>query len=140
MIGAFKRLKMNRARRSISLILLGAVCAIGLLLAGHRYLLLGAINDALKTQEALDASFAVALKAGAIVPGSPSQNTSSAVIDHLTQTAAVRQAVTHIAASMELGQLAEAALWVVALAIAFIWLRRSDSNFGGSEGASKMSK
>jgi len=140
MIGAFKRLKMYKPRQSISLILLGAVCAIGLLLAGHRYLLLGALNDALKTQEALDASFSVALKAGAIVPSSPSQNTSSAVMDHLTQTATVRQAVTQIAASIELGQMAEAALWIVALAIAFIWLRRSDSNVGGRESSSKISK
>lgn len=140
MIDAIQQLKMSKPKRSISLVVLGAVCAIGLLLAGHRYLLLGAINDALKTQEALDASFSVALKAGATVPSSPSQTASSAVIDHLAQTAAVRQAVTQIAASIELGQMAEAALWLVALAIAFIWLRRSDHGVGGSESSSTSSK
>lgn len=140
MIGAFQKLKMSKPKRSISLVVLGAVCAIGLLLTGHRYLLLGAINDALKTQEALDASLSVALKAGAIVLSSPSQNTSSAIIDHLAQTAAVRHAVTQIAASIEFGQMAEAALWVVALAIAFSWLRRSDHGVGVSESSSTSSK
>lgn len=123
---------MRKPKRTILMTFAGAVCAVGLLLAGHGYFLLGAVEDALKTQQALDDSLLAALRAGTIVKDQAA-GAANAITDHVTHTTTVRRAVSEVTASVRLGQMVAAALWAAALALTLTSLRRSGTSIGGAD-------
>jgi hypothetical protein len=122
---------MKKSKTSILLILLGTVCAIGLLLVSYGYFSLRAVDDALKTQDAIDSSFSVAIKAGTVAQIGTNSTTSNVFASHLAQTAEVRQAVSRIADNLQSNNLIIAALWIVAFAFTLILLRLDSNPSGG---------
>ena len=76
---------LNTPKRRLPLVavLLGFIFAIGAILSGQRYFLLQAVEDALKTQTALDESFLVAMKAGAAGANSSHSEFAKAVEAHI---------------------------------------------------------
>jgi hypothetical protein len=110
---------LNESRRkpSLTVVLLGIICAIGVILSGQRYFLLQAVEDALKTQKALDDSFLMAVNAGAVGPNTSQSEFAKAVAAHLEQTSNVRQAVSQLNVNIEASDILSAGLWAAALVI-----------------------
>jgi hypothetical protein len=110
-------LKGSRRKPPLAVVLLGIICAIGVILSGQRYFLLQAVEDALKTQKALDESFLVAVNAGAVGPNTSQSEFAKAVAVHLEQTADVRRAVSQLNVNIETSEILGAGLWAAALVI-----------------------
>ena len=123
-------LKEPRRKLPLAVVLLGIICAIGVILSGQRYFLLQAVEDALKTQKALDESFLVAVNAGAVGPTNGSQSGfAKAVAVHLEQTAGVRRAVSQLSVNIETSEMLSASLWAAALAIlGFLTIRKREAS------------
>ena len=121
-------LKTSKRKLPVVGVLLAIVCAIGVILTAQRYFLLQAVEDALKTQKALDESFMVAINAGVVGPNTSPSEFAKTVAAHLEQTADVRRAVSELSASIETSEILSATLWtVVLLALGFSAVRRGEA-------------
>lgn len=113
----------------LAAVLLGIICAIGVILSGQRYFLLQAVEDALKTQRALDESFLVAVNAGAVGPNASQSGFAKAVAVHLEQTADVRRAASQLNVNIETSEMLSASLWAAALVIlGFLTIRKRETS------------
>jgi hypothetical protein len=122
-------LKEHRRMPPLAAVLLGIICAIGVILSGQRYFLLQAVEDALKTQRALDESFLVAVNAGAVGPNASQSGFAKAVAVHLEQTADVRRTVSQLNVNIETSEMLSASLWAAALAIlGFLTIRKRETS------------
>jgi C4-dicarboxylate-specific signal transduction histidine kinase len=105
-------------------LLLGILCAVGLIVSSQRYYLLQAADDLLKTHNALDESFSMAIAARVARPGSSSKELASAVTEHLQQTGEVRRATSQLHSKIRASELLSIGLWVAALAIILFALNK----------------
>jgi hypothetical protein len=122
-------LRESRRKPPLGVVLLGIICAIGVILSGQRYFLLQAVEDALKTQRALDESFLVAVNAGAVESNWSQSVLAKAVAVHLEQTADVRRAVSQLNVNIETSEMLSASLWAAALVIlGFLAIRKRDTS------------
>jgi hypothetical protein len=122
-------LKEPRRKPPLAVVLLGIICAIGVILSGQRYFLLQAVEDALKTQRALDESFLVAVNAGAVGPDASQSGFAKAVAVHLEQTADVRRAVSQLNVNIKTSEMLSASLWAAALVtLGFLAIRKRDTS------------
>ena len=110
-------LKKQRRKLSLAVVVLSIICAIGLILSGQRYYLLRAVEDALKTQKALDESFLVAVNAAAHRPNGSQGELAKAIAKHLEQTADVRRAVSQLSVNIGFSEILSVSLWVAALVV-----------------------
>lgn len=111
---------MTRRHFQPSAIVLSAVCAVGLLLAGYQYFLLQALHDAMKSQEALEISLSVMVES---IPSLASESSKDIGV-YLNGTAVIRRTVEQLADKIEYGRVIEGALWLVAIFLAASRLRR----------------
>jgi hypothetical protein len=113
----------------LAVVLLGMICAIGVILSGQRYFLLQAVEDALKTQEVLDESFLVAVNAGAVGPNASQSGFAKAIATHLEQTADVRRAVSQLSVNIGTSEILSVSLWAAALVVlAFVFIRKRETS------------
>jgi tRNA uridine 5-carbamoylmethylation protein Kti12 len=106
-------------------VILGLLCVVGLLLAGRGYYVLLAIDDAMKTQEALDNTFSALIKSKAVTNKNFDDSALNDAITHLTQNAEVRETVLYLTKSIEATQLILAMLLVGLFILTSILLNRS---------------
>lgn len=110
-------LKKLRRMPALALVLLGIICGVGVILSGQRYFLHEALEDALKTQMALDESFLVAVSAGAVGPNASQAEFAKAVVAHLEQTGEVRRAVRQLNANIGMSEMLSTILLIAASVI-----------------------
>jgi hypothetical protein len=104
------------------LLVLAALCAVGALLSAHQYYVLVLVDDTLKSQAAVEASFAAAIGVEGLARDPSAVRSASK--SHADETSLMTRATQRLAASSRISQIAEGAIWIGLFVLAMLWIRR----------------